>query len=107
VPADEAWLRRQGRQFRGHIVEQRIPTIGDDVSALEHVRRHEEIAGVDTPAFCFQGAAHARGSRERVVNRSDANPTPLQRAEDEWKEPGLVSDVPHDAKEGEVVGLAL
>ena len=33
--------------------------------------------------------------------------TLLQRAKNEWKEPRLVSDVPHDAKEGEVVGLAL
>jgi len=53
---------------------------------------------VDAPAFRFQGAAHACGSRERVVNRSDANSTPLQGAEDERKKPGFVSDVPHDAK---------
>ncbi len=53
---------------------------------------------MDAPAFCLEGAAHACGSRERVVNRSDANPTPLQGAEDERKKPRFVSDVPHDAK---------
>lgn len=53
---------------------------------------------MDAPALCLQGAAHACGSRERVVNRSDTNPAPLQGAENERKKPGFVSDVPHDAK---------
>ena len=53
---------------------------------------------MDTPTFRLQRAAHACGSRERVVNRPDANPAPLQGAEDEREKPGFVSDVPHDAK---------
>jgi hypothetical protein len=41
------------------------------------------------------------------MNRTHRNLTFAEGPEDEGKEPGLVSDVPHDAKEGEVIGLAL
>jgi hypothetical protein len=32
------------------------------------------------------------------VNRADSDPAPSQSAKDERKKPGLVADVPHDAK---------
>jgi hypothetical protein len=81
--------------------------IRDDVGALEHVRGHEEIARVYAPTLGLECAAHTRGSRERVMNRSHGNLALLKNPEDERKKPRLVSDVPHDAKEGEVLGLAL
>ena len=59
------------------------------------------------PTLGLQRSAHARGAGKGIVGRAYLDPTPLQGSKNEWKEPGFVADVPHDAKKGEVVRLAL
>jgi len=49
------------------------------------------------PTLGLQRSAHARGAGKGIVGRAYLDPTPLQGSKNEWKEPGFVADVPHDA----------
>src|SRR6185503_5836358 len=107
VPADESRSRLRERQLRRHVSERSIGAVSDDIRALKHVRRHQQIAGVDAPAFRLERSAYAGGAGEGIVHGAGRNSLALKSAENERKKPCLVSDVPHDAKEGEAECLAL
>jgi len=98
VLADESLCRRERRKLTGAIAEGRVGAVRDYIGTLKNVRRHQQVAAVHFPAFRLQCAADAGRSRERIVNRAGFDPTPFQGAQDERKQPRLVSDVPHDAK---------
>ena len=52
---------------------------------------------MNTPTLCLERATHARGAGKGIMRRADSDSAPFQGSENEWKEPRLVADVPHDA----------
>ena len=59
------------------------------------------------PSFLFQRATNTGSSRKRVMYHARVDSFFIERAQNEWEETRFVADVPHDAKKGEVVRLAL
>jgi hypothetical protein len=96
LATDETLVRgERGKLFRP-LLDPGRRAVGDQVSSLKNVRRHEKIACVDAPTFGLERSTHARGAGKGVVGRPDFDPAPFQGSKNEWKEPGLVADVSHD-----------
>src|SRR6185436_1636041 len=98
MAADKASHGGDLRQFLRHVAYRRVSGVRNHVRTLKNVGGHQQVARADSPPLCLERSAHARGAREGVVHRPDLDLLLLQRAKDEWQEPGFVSDIPHDAK---------